>query len=503
MFTKSTITETCLTTLLFVLLAGFAFGVEDISDTDISNAIDEEIIGDAAVPATKIDVFTAEGIVTLDGYVNNILAKDRAENIATTVKGVKGVINKIDVSAPFRTDNEIREDINDALLWDPVTETWEISASVDEGVVTLQGATDSFQEKQLAQRVVKGVKGVRSVNNNLDVDYEISRPDNELREEITRALRWDAYVDDALVTVMVDNQEVTLEGTVGSVAEKREATREAWVSGVMDVENNLDVRLWARDDDLRKGKYVDMTDKEVTEAVNDAMLYDPRVLSFNIQVDADDGYVTLRGNVDNLKAKRSAAQDARKVVGVWGVKNQIKVRPNTPSDGQIKKAVEQALLYDPYVERYETTIDVVDGEVYLRGDVTTLFEKARADDVAARQRGVVAVHNQLDVSDYDAINYDPFTDTWYVYDFDWYSDTNLTNNKSDWEIKRDIAGQMYWSPFVDRSEIVIDVEDGLVTLEGDVDTWMEYNEAREEALEGGALVVDNNLEVNYAPELYQ
>jgi osmotically-inducible protein OsmY len=206
-----------------------------------------------------------------------------------------------------------------------------------------------------------------------------------------------------------------------------------------------------------------------------------------------------------LKAKRAAAQDARNVVGVWGIKNQIKVRSDTdmPSDSQIKKSVEQALLYDPYLDRYEMSIKVVDGEVYLSGDVTSLFEKAQADDVVSRQQGVVTVHNRLDINEFDAMNYDPFSDTWYVYDYEWYNDSLLTNNLSDWQIKRGVADQMFWSPYLNRNEIDIAVDDGVVTLKGEVDTWVEYNKAREESFEGGAIGVDNNLVVEYAPDLYQ
>ncbi|MFW6303565.1 MAG: BON domain-containing protein [Candidatus Sumerlaeota bacterium] len=488
-------------TLLLVLAGGFAAAQDNMSDLEITNAVDDELIGDQAVPATKIDVMTTDGIVTLDGIVNNILAKDRAEKLALRIKGVRGVINGIDVMAPLRDDEDIKENVLDALLWDPVTELWELTATVDDGKVTLEGTVDSRQEKQLAEKVVKGVRGVRAVDNQLIVEYDTERPDSEIREEVKQALRWDVYVDDTLIDVTVDDSKVTLEGTVGSAAEKREATREAWVAGVSNVDNQLDVKYWARDEKLRKDKYVEMSDEQVEEAVRDALLYDPRVLSFDIQVEADAGYVTLRGKVDNFKAKRAAANDARNVVGVWGIKNQIKVRPSTtPSDSKIEQRVENALLNDPYVALYEVDVTVIDGEVFLYGTVDSAFEKAQADDVAASVRGVLDVNNYLVVRDEAFTGYDPYSDEWYPYDYRWYSDLTPTTAKSDWQLRRDIADLLYWSPYVDRDKIEIQVDDGIVTLEGEVETWTERLEAREKALNAGAVVVNNNIEVEYGPD---
>jgi hypothetical protein len=55
-------------------------------------------------------------------------------------------------------------------------------------------------------------------------------------------------------------------------------------------------------------------------------LYDPRVISFNPEVNVTNGKVVLTGVVSNLKAKRAAEIDARNVVGVWKVENLLKVK---------------------------------------------------------------------------------------------------------------------------------------------------------------------------------
>lgn len=491
-------------TILFACGTIAASAEEPLSDYQITLAVDDELMEDPATPADFINVETAEGIVTLNGAVDNILARKRAETLASTIRGVRGIINRIDVEAPFRQDVEIEEDVQDALRWDPVTEAWELSASVNDGVVNLQGTVDSYQEKELAAKVAQGVRGVEEVNNDIMVDYKSDRADSEIKEEIVDTLRWDARVDHALINVSVDDGRVELTGTVGSLAEKTRAYTDAWVGGVRSVDHdNLTVKWWARDDRLRTDKYVDTSDAEIEEAVKDAFLYDPRVNMFDIQVESQSGYVTLRGTVDNLKAKRTAAQDADNIVGVWSVENKIKVVPGTPSDRRIAENVRDALRRDPFVDRYQIDVSVVGGQAYLFGEVDSTFEKAQADDLAAAQAGVREVSNFLTVREKDVSIYDPYTDDWYVYNYDWYApaggDMPL---KDDWEIEEDIRDEIIWSPYVESSEVDVEVNDGVAHLTGTVDTWNEREAATENALEGGAVAVDNDLAVHYGPEYY-
>ena len=486
--------------LAFVLGAGPAAAAEDgdLKDYEIRNAVDDQLIGDPATPADRIDVSVVEGIATLSGSVGNVLAKDRAERIAETVKGVRGVVNDIDVTAPFRYDEVVAEDVENALRWNAATESWEISVSVKDGIATLAGVADSWQEKELAAKVAKGVRGVKGIDNEIVVEYQSERSDAEIEKEVRQALRWDAYVDDGLIDVSVKDGKVTLTGEVGSVAEKKEAAYEAWVAGVKAVDNGgLDVKWWARNDKLRRDKYAPKSDAEIEDAVRDAFLYDPRVNRFRIDVGVDNGYATLRGEVENLEAKRAAARDARNVLGVWSVKNRIKVRSDMPADAVIERRIENALMLDPYIERYDITVSVVDGEAHLYGDVDSTFEKTLADDVAARQEGVVEVKNFLTVNDPDAAPYNPYTDYGYPYDYDWYAPPNVTASKTDKAIAEDIRSELFWSPFVDRDDVNVSVDNGVATLTGTVDSWSEREAAMENAWEGGATAVDNDLIVKY------
>jgi len=488
--------------------ADIAHSAKMLTDSEISLAVDDQLMQDPATPADHILVSTLDGIVTLSGSVNNILAKDRAATIAQTVKGVRGIVNRIAVAAPFRSDTAIQEDVDQALMQDPATESWEISADVNDSVVTLNGSVESWQEKKLAAKVSKGVRGVKGIDNNIAVDYTTGRSDAEIRAEIKKTLRWDAYVDDALVNVSVDDGNVSLAGIVGSMAEKSRARADAWVVGVKSVDNtDLEVKYWARDGKLRKDKYMAKSEPEIESAVKDTLGYDPRVDTSDITVKVDGGIATLRGTVDDLKEKRVAGKNARNVVGVWGVRNRIKIDPGiSPTDSTIESRVEAALLGDPYVEYYEIDVEVADGNVYLYGEVDSYFEKAQADDLAARQNGVVDVNNYLTVHDTDAATYDPYMDDWYLYDYDWYDPYESDQpsvGKTDWEIEQNIEDEFFWSPFVDGDDITVQVEDGVAELTGTVDTWSEREAAEENARQGGAVIVDNDLLVLYGPEYYK
>ena len=148
-------------TKLAIWLAGFSliFAVAitelqaqpELTNQAISDKIEEELTFDPGVNSTQVYVFTRDGIVTLNGQVNNLLAKERAVRIADTVKGVRAIVDEIKVvPSVIREDIAIGDDVRDALLQDPATESFQIMASVSDGKVTLDGTVDSYQERDLA-----------------------------------------------------------------------------------------------------------------------------------------------------------------------------------------------------------------------------------------------------------------------------------------------------------------------------------------------------------------
>jgi osmotically-inducible protein OsmY len=470
----------------------------DMTDQQISDAIEDELLFDQAVKINEIDVVTHEGIVTLSGKVGNLMARQRAGHLAESIKGVRSVVNRIQVAPDaLRSDMAIRNDIIAALAADPATESYEVNVTVDDGQATLTGTVQSWQESILAGKVAASVKGLTGISNEIDVNYKSERPDFELKPEIEKALRWDTLVDHELIDVKVENGDVTLRGTVGSAAEKRRARFDALVTGVRSVDaEHLDVAKWARDEDLRKNKYTMASAEEMKAALNDALLYDPRVSSFNVDVDVTGSIVTLRGKVDNLKAKRAAANVARNTVGVSAVTNRLKVRGGMElSADEIQSNLIDALQRDPIVDRFDLNVDVIGQTAYLSGQVDSYYQKGQADDIASRTRGVHDVVNTIDVEFSDPLTYDPYVDDIDIYESDWYDFEPYYTFQTDQEIKEEINDELWWSPFVDEDEVNVSVDAGTATLTGTVDSWSERDAATENAYEGGATWVINNLNV--------
>jgi len=495
-----------------VLLAGWQFGCDhreveetghdeiefELSDKEITAVVEDEFYLDPVVPLNDIDVQTTEGIVQLGGQVDNLLAKERAVRIAETVRGVRSVVDQILVEPFWKlTDRDVEKDAQEALLRDAATDSWEIVVEVEDKVATLTGSVDSLQEKKLAGTVVKGVKGVRGVENRIGVEYPEERSDTEILADVEEKLRWDVLVDHALVVVDVEDGVVKLSGTVGSAAEKRRACWDAWVNGMQSVSTDgLQVKYWERDERLRKEKYVQRDDPEVEQAIDDALFYDPRVLAGSVEADVDNGFVVLRGEVDNLAAKRAAGQDARNTVGVVSVKNRLRVRFTEPEAEEIAERIRAAFGRDPFVERYKIDVEFTDGTARLTGRVDSYFEKGRADDLASRIYGVKEVDNDL-VVDEDAgpLVYSPFLLPLDPHAYTWYGFKPRRTQGKDARIRDKIEKEIWWSPYLDVDNVCIEVVEGVATLTGEVKTPLSKIEATEEALEGGAVWVENDLRV--------
>lgn len=483
-----------LTLIITMLFTGFVLinGQTKPDDIDIVDAIEDEFTFDHAVNNNKVDVTVTNGIVELTGTVSNLKAKERATSIAELVKGVRTVSNRIEVDPPpHLTDQEIREMVEETLLKDPATDFFEVLVHVEDKVVTITGTVDSYQEKQLVADVAKSVKGVKGLNNEIDVDYSENRTDYEIRSEIRAALKWNEMIDDGLIRVAVDNGKVDLIGSVASAAEKTNAMYTSWVAGVTSVDaSDLNVEWWLEDQDLRKYKDENVSDAEIEQAIYDASIYDPRVNSFDITVDADMSWVTLRGNVDNLKAKKAAEMLAENTYGVKGVTNRIKVKTDVVEDAGIQADINDALSDNAITEAWDIGVFVKNGVATLAGRVDSYLEKAEAEWVASNVEGVNEVNNNLEISY-------PYGYYWYgsypYYDLYVTRPVDYSVIPNDERIKAEVSREIWWSPYVDRDQVSITVENGVVILEGTVDSYREYREAAKNAWEGGAYAVENEL----------
>ncbi len=67
-------------------------------DREIEMAIVYNLSRDATVSAHRIDTKVEDGVATLSGTVNNLLAKERALDLTRSIKGVRAIIDNLEVT---------------------------------------------------------------------------------------------------------------------------------------------------------------------------------------------------------------------------------------------------------------------------------------------------------------------------------------------------------------------------------------------------------------------
>ena len=463
----------CLSALAYLLSPmTIQASTSPLSAEAIEKAVQRALIIDDGIPAYLIDVELDQGVVSLTGIVPHLGAKERATSVAETIKGVQSIVNRIKVSPyPYnRSDHTVKEDILESLQEDPATDSLELTVTVENGKAALFGVVPSLGAKELARAITAGIWGIQSVENNLIIIPKFTRDDQEIKEEIIGQLENNVWINAHPIRVYVHEGEVTLKGIVGSLNEKRRVRRIAMTNSVTQVnDDELFIKKWAQGEVRRTTNLGHKSDKEIKEILTSAFKIDPRISLGQISLDVQDGVVTLQGKVPHLKIKQEAEKVAKHTRGVIWVENFVNVRPTRAlSDEAIKQKVKKAISRNAYVNSRNITPSILNGKVYLTGTAHSNFEKESATKAVADLKGILEIENHIVV-----------TDTW-----QW---------KPDKLIQKDVKDELWWSPFIDSEEITMQVKNGIVTLQGTVDSWWEQEMAVRNAYEGGAKFVENHL----------
>jgi osmotically-inducible protein OsmY len=213
------------------------------TDTDIQESIGAELKWEASLRNDDIAVGVRDGVVTLGGFVDSYADKSKAERVAGRVKGVKAVANELEVNLPTahqRTDPDIARAALDALEWNSSLPQDRIRVKVEKGWLTLEGEVDRHYQKEAAERAVRYLRGVKGV---LDLITLRTQPTpGDVKKRIKDALHRGVEFDAERIMVEIEGNKATLQGTVRSFVEMKDAERAARnAPGITVVDNRLSI----------------------------------------------------------------------------------------------------------------------------------------------------------------------------------------------------------------------------------------------------------------------
>ena len=199
-----------------------------------------------------------------------------------------------------------------------------------------------------------------------------------------------------------------------------------------------------------------MDDAALKQNVVDELEFEPMINATHIGVAVDKGIVTLTGHVETYAQKLAAENVVAKVKGVKGIAEEIEVRPagaNRTADDEIAKRAVNVLTWNVIVPDGAIKVKVQKGWVTLTGKVEWHYQKEAGGNAIRALAGVQGVTNLVE----------------------------LTPRASVFDVKRGIEDALKRNAEVEAKRIKVEVLDGKVTLEGQVDTWLERNAAERAA----------------------
>lgn len=196
-----------------------------------------------------------------------------------------------------------------------------VNSSVEDGIVTLTGSVNLYQDKLDAANKIKKFDNVTGVRNDIVV-AGATVADDQLQKKLTKQIAYDrvGYYDNTFnyIAINVKDGVVTLNGdTVYDVPKDSALAIVARTAGVKDVVNDVSVLPVSRfDDSIRM-----LTARAIyRDSVLGRYASDP---AHPIRIVVDNGHVTLYGTVENTMDKTIAGIRANSVPGAFSVENKL------------------------------------------------------------------------------------------------------------------------------------------------------------------------------------
>jgi len=198
-----------------------------------------------------------------------------------------------------------------------------VQSSVEDGIVTLSGTVDLYQQKLDAAKKVRKTKDVQGVRNLIEVAGP-SIADQQLEQELADKLYYErvGYYDNAFnyFTLTVKDGVVTVGGeTYNDVGRDTALAEIQRTPGVKDVVNNITVSPASLfDDELR----VRAAQAIYRDSALGKYAIDP---ARPIRIIVHNGNISLYGTVDSAMDKQIAGMRVSSVAGAFSVKNNLVV----------------------------------------------------------------------------------------------------------------------------------------------------------------------------------
>jgi len=377
--------------------------IPTVEDATIREGVERQLRNAAAIDPLELDVAVDQGIVTLDGRVHSAPEERLAVELARRVRGVRKVDDQIVYEPEPRSDSEIADDVRSVLSNDLFLGNDDVSVNVDDGRVTLSGKVRTLAERRRAEELawVDGVENVHAGGIEVSFEgtprYQRRAPhdldDTRAAAAVERSLAFVPTIPLRAIHVRVRDGRVVLTGVVSRYEAKEaaeDAARQTRIGTIVD--NRIEVHPES-----------EFTDAYLASAIRDALVDEPTVNADDVSVEVIGGEATLRGTVDSVVEREAAHHAAAAVSGVTEVDDELATKhyfePNlTTPDARIARAVENALLRDPWVSGAHMIVSVQDGHVYLSGVVGDELSRRRAVE-DSHDAGADAVTSQLVVAE--------------------------------------------------------------------------------------------------------
>ncbi|MDD3805909.1 MAG: BON domain-containing protein [bacterium] len=210
-------------------------------DEEICWQIREAMARDLDLDVYSINIDCVNGLVRLDGLVENAEARHRAEQIASVVEGVRFVDNSLTVPMDKDiSDRELENASREAISQEAGLDLKDVEVEVVEGNVILRGEVQSIGDVRTAEEVVERIKGARDAISELDV-RDIGY-DDQINLTVEQNIISDRELSRLNVTAYTEGGIVFLNGAVNTIEQRERAERlAAQVEGVREVRNRLAV----------------------------------------------------------------------------------------------------------------------------------------------------------------------------------------------------------------------------------------------------------------------